>query len=141
MSFLRRSKAAHPAVKQVKSLLKAVQKNKKLPNIEVASRQEIVSRIFEERMHAVGLEPVDSTGHIPISSTPLARYLRGCGLNEDIVDAIISGILEEESEESVREIISAAAETPDITLTDRELSHAQELAVEEWRRKQKTMSI
>jgi len=139
--FRRGKKAAHPALKQMKKMMKALEKGKKLPDLEVRSRQEIVTDLFVNKIHAVGLEPSADSGYVPVSHTPLARFLRECGLADDMVEAIMAGIFEEESEDSVREIIQAAAETPDINLTSEELAQAQELAVEEWRRKRKASLV
>ncbi|MHA1772398.1 MAG: hypothetical protein ACTSYL_12020 [Candidatus Thorarchaeota archaeon] len=141
MPFFRKKKRAHPAIKQVKKMQKAIEKGKRLPDLEVASRQDIVTRLFVNRMMEAGLEPSADSGYVPVSYTPLARFLRDCGLSDVIAEAILSGILEETTEEGVRTIIAASADTPDISLTQDELKHAQDLAVEEWRRKKKSMEL
>lgn len=120
---------------------KAIEKGKRLPDLEVESRQAIVTRLFVERMLAAGLEPSMDSGYVPISYTPLARFLRDCGISDVIAEAILSGIMEETTEDGVRIIIEASVDTPGISLTDDELKQAQDLAVDEWRRKKKSMGL
>ncbi len=96
--------------------------------------------VFEEKMESIGIEPSTDSGHIPTSQTPLARYLRKYGIADDIIDAISIGLSEEESESSVREIIDAAADTPDVNLEGMFLERAKDLAVEEWNRRRRSNS-
>ncbi len=141
MSFFRRKRKEHPALKQVKRLLKAFDKRKSPPELEVRSRQEIISDLFESKVRAVGLEPASASDHIPLFRTPLARYLLEHGIPEDIVEAVMSGIHAEDSEEGVRRLILAASDTPSVKLLDAEVETAQEMAVKEWKQRRGLQSV
>jgi hypothetical protein len=104
----------------------------------VKDRQTIITQLFENKMQAIGLTPSTDSGHIPVSSSPLAVFLRDRGVPEDIVAAIITGLKEEESEIDVMNIIDAAADTPDVSIHDSDLEKAKNLAVEEWKREKRT---
>jgi len=124
--------AGMPVVKQMRRMLADVDKEKELIEPAVQSRQDIITKRFESQMNAIGLEPSTDSGYVPVSYTPLARYLIERGVSDDTVGAILDGLMEEASEESVREIIDAAADTPDVDLTGEELEKAKQLAVDEW---------
>ncbi len=121
-------------MKQVKRLMKAFEKGKPPPQLEVRDRQEIVTTLFESRIRAIGLEPSMASGHVPLSQTPLARFLRERGLPEDVVEAVVSGVAVEETEAGVRSLIEAASEALRTKLQPDEVRKAQNIAVEEWRR-------
>ena len=141
MILRRRRKAKDkPIIKQMKKLLTSVQKGKKIQEPDVSTRQDMISHLFEEKMESIGIEPSKDSGHIPTSQTPLARYLRKYGIKDDIIDAISVGLIEEESESAVRDIIDAAADTPDVNLDGMFLERAQDLAVEEWNRRRRSNS-
>ncbi len=120
-------------MKQIQKMEGQAEKNKKLTVPPVHSRQEIITQIFESKTNAIGLEASAAGGYVPVSYTPLARFLKDHNVAEDTVSAIIVGIMEEESEEDVRTILEVAADSPEIDLTGDELEKAKELAVEEWR--------
>ncbi len=120
--------------KRMERMIGDVEKGRDVRVPEVKSRQAIVTNLFESRMRAVGLEPATESGYIPVSYTPLAKFLGERGVPDDIVSAIASGLQEEETEEAVRSIIEAAVGTPEVDLTPTETKKAQDLAVEEWNR-------
>ncbi len=122
----------------MRKLQSAVQKGKKIQEPEVTSRQDTITELFTEKMLAVGIEPSKDSGYIPTSQTPLARYLRKYEISDDVIDAILAGLAEEETEEAVAEIIDAAADTPDVNLEGMFLEQAKDLAIEEWRRKRRS---
>ena len=124
----------------MRKLQSAVQKGKKIQEPEVTSRQDTITELFTEKMLAVGIEPSEDSGYIPTSQTPLARYLRKYEISDDVIDAILAGLAEEETEEAVAEIIDAAADTPDVNLEGMFLEQAKDLAIEEWRRKRRSNS-
>ena len=109
-----------------------IEKGKKFEVSKTQSRQDTITGLFAIEMDRVGIEPSGDSGYIPTSQTPLARYLRRFEVSDDIIDAILAGLAEEESEDMVREIIEAAADTPEIELEGDYLKQAQDLAVEEW---------
>jgi len=111
---------------------KLIEKDKKFSVSETQTRQDIISTLFVEKLDEIGITPSTDSGYIPTSQTPLARYLRRFGVIDDIIDAILAGLAEEESEPAVREIIEAASDTPEIELEGDHLKQAQDLAVEEW---------
>ncbi|TFG31612.1 hypothetical protein EU528_05720 [Candidatus Thorarchaeota archaeon] len=119
-------------IKQMQKMEGEASKDKKLSVPPVRSRQEIITDIFESKTSAIGLKASTASGYVPVSYTPLARYLKERNVSEDTVSAIIDGIMEEESEEDVKAIIEAAADSPGVNLVGAELEKAKELAVEEW---------
>lgn len=136
----RRKPKEKPIIKQMKKTLTSVRKGKKIKEPDVSTRQDMISLLFNEKMESVGIEPSTDSGHIPTSQTPLARYLRKYGITDEIIDAISVGLFEEESEAAVRDIIDAAADTPDVNLDGMFLERAKELAVEEWNRRRRSNS-
>jgi len=89
------------------SLIKEIRKvEKKLVKHPFRTRQEIITEIFESKMHSIDLEPSKDSGYIPVSNTPLSRYLKEKGVSEDLVGAIIDG-LEEVSDEEIMDYIDA----------------------------------
>ena len=124
----------------MRKLQSAVQKGKKIHEPEVTSRQDTITQLFTEKMLAVGIEPSKDSGYIPTSQTPLSRYLRKYEISDDVIDAILAGLVEEETEEAVADIIDAAADTPDVNLDGMFLEQAKDLAIEEWRRKRRSNS-
>jgi hypothetical protein len=127
-----------PIVRQMGRMMSDIDKDKTVTTPPVRSRQEIITGLFETEMQTVGLEPSTEAGHIPISSTPLAKFLVSRGVPEDIIEAILTGLETEETEEDVMEIIAAAAESPTVNLEERHLDTAKRLAVEEWSRSKRT---
>ncbi len=140
MPFLSK-KRSHPAIKQVKKLLKSVQKDKRLPELKVASRQEIITKLFMDRMAAADIRPSSDFGHMPVSYTPLARFLRERGLKDDIIEAIQAGIMEESTEDNVRALVVDTVDALDISLSSEEIQQIQELAIEEWTRRSKSIGL
>ncbi|MFW9767823.1 MAG: hypothetical protein ACFFF9_15480 [Candidatus Thorarchaeota archaeon] len=124
--------AGMPVVRQMRRMLMEVDKEKEIMEPSVQTREEIITKKFEVQMNAIGLEPSTDSGYVPVSYTPLARFLKERGVSDDTVGAILDGLMEESTEESVREIIDAAADTPDVDLTGVELEKAKQLAVDEW---------
>jgi len=121
-------------VKTMGKILSDVEKGKPFSVVGDTTRQTLITKRFNEKMAKLGMEPSTESGYIPVSFTPLARYLSERGVPDDIVSAILAGLKEEESEEEVREIIEAAATTSSVDLTPAEIEKAQDLAVEEWTR-------
>ncbi len=130
-----------PIIKRLKKIQSDIEKGKtpKLP--ETQSRQEIITTIFTEDLASIGLQPSSDSGYIPSSQTPLAKYLRRFGVSDDIIDAILAGLGEEESATAVQDIIEAAADTPDIDLQGEYLVRAKELALEEWKKRRQIDSL
>jgi hypothetical protein len=122
-----------PVVKQMKKMITQIEKERPVDAPEVRSRQEIITGMFESKMEALGLEPSTDSGYVPVSYTPLARFLKERGVSDDIAGAILDGLMEEETEAEVVAIIDAAAETPEFSLGPEDLAKARELAVEEWK--------
>ena len=126
-----RSQSGVPIVKQMRRMVSEVDKEKVKEPV-VQTRQEIITKKFNSQMQSIGLEPATDSGYVPVSHTPLARFLVERGVHEDTVSAILAGLMEEEGEAEVRTIIDAAADTPGVDLTGEELAKAQDLAVVEW---------
>jgi len=76
------------------------------------TRQTIITKMFEDKMQAIGLEPSKDSGYRPTSHTPLVRYLREYGISDDVIDAIMTGLDEEGSVDNIREIIEDLREGP-----------------------------
>ncbi|MHA1963100.1 MAG: hypothetical protein ACXACG_04005 [Candidatus Thorarchaeota archaeon] len=127
-----RSQSGVPVLKQMRRMVSEVDKEKEMAEPVVQSRQDIITKKFNSQMVAMGLEPATDSGYVPVSHTPLARFLKDRGVHEDTVSAILAGLMEEEGEAEVRAIIDAAADTPGVDLTGEELAKAQDLAVIEW---------
>jgi hypothetical protein len=127
------AKVKGPLMKQIGKMIGETEKGNKLSVPAVRTRQEIITRMFESKMDAIGLEPSKDGGYIPVSSTPLARFLKERGVPDDTINAILAGLMEEERETEVRAIIDAAADSPEINLVGNELDKAKDLAVEEWK--------
>ncbi len=121
-----------PVVKQIRRMILDVEKEREITTPAVQSRQEKITEIFESQMTSIGLEPSADSGYVPVSYTPLARFLKERGVHDDTIGAILDGLKEVETEEDVREIIDAAADTPGVDLTGEELEKAKQLAVIEW---------
>lgn len=97
------------------SLIEKIRETEKeLVKHPLRTRQEIVTEIFESKMHIIGLEPSKDSGYIPLSETPLARFLRSKGISDDAVEEIIHD-LQDEPEASRMEIIEATLESVDET--------------------------
>lgn len=126
-------KVKGPLIKQMQKMSSEAERNKDLTVPPVRSRQEIVTEMFESKTRAIGLVASTSSGHLPMSYTPLARFLKERNVAEDTISAIIAGLMEEENEEDVKSIIEAAADSPGVNLIGAELNKAKMLAVEEWR--------
>jgi len=120
--------------KQLKKMFSSTEKGRVPDAPVVRSRQEIITEIFTEKMEALDLTPSTDSGFIPISYTPLAQMLSEHGISNDIISAILTGLQEEDDEQSIREIIDAAADTRDVSLSGESLELAKDLAVEEWKR-------
>ncbi|MHA1909551.1 MAG: hypothetical protein ACW98Y_19790 [Candidatus Thorarchaeota archaeon] len=121
-----------PIIKRIKKMRSLIEKGKKFEVSKTESRQDTITTLFSTKMDQVGITPSEDSGYIPTSQTPLARFLRRFGVSDDIIDAILAGLAEESGEAMVREIIEAAADTPEIELEGDYLKQAQDLAVEEW---------
>jgi hypothetical protein len=124
-------------IKRMEKMLSATEKGKIPTPPAVEDRQAIITQLFESKMQAIGLTPSTDSGHIPVSYSPLAVFLRDKGVHEDIVAAIITGLKEETSENDVMNIIDAATDTPEVTLQGSDLEKAKNLAVEEWKREKR----
>lgn len=122
-----------PVVKQMHRMIAQIEKERTVEAPKVRSRQEIITGMFESKMEALGLEPSRDSGYIPVSYTPLARFLKEHGVSDDIVGAILDGLMEEETEAEAVAIIDAAAETPEFSLGPKNLETARELAAAEWK--------
>ncbi|MBY8997890.1 MAG: hypothetical protein KGD60_09170 [Candidatus Thorarchaeota archaeon] len=127
-----KSQSGVPVLKQMRRMVSEVDKDKDMKEPVVQSRQDIIVKKFNSQMQEIGLEPATDGGYVPVSHTPLARFLVERGVHEDTVSAILDGLMEEEGEVQVRAIIDAAADTPGVDLTGEELAKAQDLAVIEW---------
>ncbi|MFW9960088.1 MAG: hypothetical protein ACFFDV_03670 [Candidatus Thorarchaeota archaeon] len=123
-----------PMMKQLKKMIGETEKGKSLSVPSVRTRQEIITQIFLSKMNQINLTPSTDSGYVPVSSTPLARFLKDRGVADDTIDAIIAGLMEEEHEAEVRNIIDAASDSPEVNLIGNELDEAKELAVDEWRK-------
>jgi len=126
--------AGPPIIKRMSKMMSRIEKSKPIKDEPVKSRRDIITESFEEKMHAVGLQPSTSSGHIPTSRTPLAKYLLDHGVAESITDAIVSELSELESKDAVKEIMDAVAESDGVSFTSVELDMAKQLALEEWMR-------
>jgi hypothetical protein len=126
-------KAKGYLIKPMKKMASEAEKGKQLSVPPVRTRQEIITEMFESKISDIGLKASTSSGYVPVSHTPLARFLKERNVAEDMVSAIIAGIMEEESEDAVMAIIVASADSPEIGLTGDELEKAKTLAVQEWR--------
>ena len=133
------AKVKGPLIKQMQKMESEAGKDKKLSVPPVRSRQEIITEIFASKTRAIGLQASTSSGYIPVSNTPLARFLKERKVPEVTVSAIIEGIMEEETEVGVRELIEAAS--PELGLSHNELDNAKDLAVQEWRNVSETFDI
>ncbi len=129
-----------PIIKQMSKMMSRIEKGKTIKDVPVKSRQDIITESFEEKMHAVGLEPSTGSGHIPTSRTPLAKCLLDHGVDESTTDTIISELSDLESKEAVKEIMDAAAESEGVSFTGVELDMAMQLALEEWLRSRRRTS-
>ena len=127
-----KSQSGVPILKQMRRMVSEVDKEKDMKEPVVQTRQEIITGKFNSQMQSIGLEPATDSGYVPVSHTPLARFLVERGVHDDTVSAILAGLMEEEGEAEVRAIIDAAADTPGVDLTGEELAKAQDLAVVEW---------
>lgn len=134
----RRGPSRSPVVGKIQKMIGDVEKERSVKVPDVKSRDTIITEKFESEMKSIGLQPSTESGYIPVSYTPLARFLAERGIANDIASAISAGLKEEQTEEDVRNIIDAAAGTPDIDLTPDEVKKAQDLAVEEWLRVRKS---
>ena len=118
-------------MKPMKKMSSQAEKGKKLSVPSVRSRQEIITEKFESTTSAIGLTASTSSGYVPVSYTPLAKFLKDLGVKDDIVSALLEGIMEAETEDDVRNIIEATS--PELNLVGDELEKAKELSVQEWR--------
>ncbi len=125
-------KAKGPLMKQIGKMMSDADRGKELTPPPVHTRREIISDMFESKMNAIGLEASTASGYVPVSYTPLARFLKDLEVPEDTVGAIIEAILEANDEDEVRGIIVAAAESPEVNLVGNELNKAIQLAINEW---------
>ena len=112
-------------MKPMKKMAGEAEKGKKLSVPPVRTRQEIITEMFESKTEAIGLTASTSSGYIPVSYTPLARFLKERNVAEDMVSAIIAGLMEEDNEKDVMAIIEAAADSPEINLFGDELEKAK----------------
>lgn len=126
-------KVKGPLMKPIAKMMSETEKGTRLTVPSVRSRNEIITQMFESKMSAIGLEPSKDSGYIPLSSTPLSRFLKDRGVQDDTINAILAGLMEEQQETEVRAIIDAAADSPEVNLIGNELETAKDLAVEEWK--------
>ena len=129
-----------PMMKQLQKMISETEKGKSLSVPSVRTRQEIITQLFESKMNQVNLKPSTDSGYVPVSYTPLARFLKDRGVADDTIDAIIAGLMEEKHEAEVRDIIDAAADSPEVNLIGHELDEAKDLAVDEWKRLRESMN-
>ncbi len=129
-------KGKGPVMKQIKKMISAIEKDKDFDEVNVKTRQEILTEVFVEKLQKLDLTLSDASGYVPASYVPIAIFLRKLSVPEQITDALLQGIEEAESEESVREMIDAAVEAAEIELGQDELLEAQDLGLEEWRKVQ-----
>jgi len=129
-----------PYEKRIQSMLTAIDKGKPVAVPQTASRQEIITDLFESKMKAIGLEPSGDSGHVPMAFTPFATFLQEHGVSEEIVGAMLSGLKEAKAEAEVVDMVDAAAESTEIELHGATLVKAKELAVLEWKRFEETRS-
>jgi hypothetical protein len=127
------AKVKGPLMKQIGKMIHETEKTNVLSVPNVRSRQEIITQMFESKMHAIDLEPSTDSGYVPVSHTPLARFLKERGVLDDTIGAILDGIMEAENETEVRGMIDASAASPDVNLTGNELEKTKDLAVQEWK--------
>lgn len=127
-----------PIIKKLRKMSSDVEKGKNPKVPETRSREQIITSQFEDDLVAVGLTPSTNSNYIPSAQTPLAKYLGKFGASDKVIDAILQGLAEEENEDSVREIIEAAAETPEVNLQGEYLIRAMDLAVDEWSKMRRT---
>ncbi len=132
--------AGPPIIKYMSKMMSRIKKGKPVKDVPAKSRRDIITASFEEKMHAVGLQPSMDSGHIPTSRTPLAKYLLDHGVAESTTDAIISELSALESKEAVKEIMDAAAEGEGANFTSVELDMVKQLALEEWMRSRRRTS-
>ena len=92
-------------MKPMKKMASEAEKGKKLSVPQVRSRDDLIAEMFESKLSAIGIKASTSSGHVPVSYTPFALYLKNRGVEDDIVGALLEGIMEEDSEEAVRGII------------------------------------
>lgn len=123
-----------PMMKQIRKMISETEKGKELSVPPVRSRQEIITQIFESKMNAIDLTPSKDSGNIPVSYTPLARFLKDRGVTDDTISAILAGLMEVEDEADVRNIIDATADSKEVNLIGEELDKAKTLAVDEWKK-------
>lgn len=123
-----------PMMKQIRKMISETEKGKELSVPPVRSRQEIITQIFESKMNAIDLAPSKDSGNIPVSYTPLARFLKDRGVTDDTISAILAGLMEVEDEADVRNIIDATADSKEVNLIGEELDKAKTLAVHEWKK-------
>ncbi len=129
-------KGRGPVMKQTKKMISAIEKDKDFDEISVKTRHETITEIFVKNLQKLDLTLSEASGYVPASYVPIAIFLRELNLPEQITDALLQGIEEAESEESVCEMIDAAVEAADIELSRDELIEAQELGIDEWRKVQ-----
>jgi hypothetical protein len=132
------TKLKDPLMKQIGKMISDTEKGKELSVPPVRTRQEIITQIFESKMNAINLTPSKDSGHVPVSYTPLSRFLMDRGVGEDTINALLSGLMEVETEIEVRDIIDALADSPEVNLIGNELDKAKELATEEWKNLQES---
>ncbi|TFF94314.1 hypothetical protein EU546_05050 [Candidatus Thorarchaeota archaeon] len=129
-------KGKGPVMKQMKKMISTIEKEKDFDEVNVKSRQEIITEEFLGKLQKLNLTLSEAAGYVPASYVPIALFLRDLNLPEQITEALLQGIEEAENEESVREMIDAAVEAADMDMSDDELAEAQELGLDEWRKVQ-----
>ena len=132
--------AGPPIITYMSKMMSRIEKGKPIKDVPSKSRRHIITESFEEKMHAVGMQPSTDSGHIPTSRTPLAKYLLDHGVAESTTDVIISELGALESKEAVNDILDAAAEGEGVSFTDLELNMTKQLALEEWLRSRRRTS-
>ncbi len=134
--FGRRTAEKRQSVFKEIERLQAALKKERVPEIpQVPSRTELIQSIFAEKMQAAGLTFEPSEGDsVAVPYTRFTLFLRDIGMSDEMIDALLTGIGEAENEAEVRLLISAAADTLEISLKSEHIQTAEQLAVEEWRR-------
>ncbi|MHA1768303.1 MAG: hypothetical protein ACTSV3_00420 [Candidatus Thorarchaeota archaeon] len=122
-----------PLARRLRKMRSQIDKGREIELPPVRSRQEIVTEIFSSQMSTLGLTPSTEGGHVPVSYTPLSRFLRERGVSDEIASAILDGLMEEDTEDAVRNIIDVATATPEMQLGPKDIEKARELAVQEWK--------
>ncbi len=129
-------------VKSIQKMSQQLRKGKTVEAPQVMSRREMIKFLFSSKMTEAGLQTTEGAADaVPLSFTHFAQYMRSMGVDEGLVEAMQSGIVEAESEAEVDDLIDAAIGTPDIQLTTEQAEPVKDLARQEWRRSRRAASV